>query len=505
MLKFAATEKSIAAHKSGCLLVGAHRRRGKPVLSAAALQGDRAANGLLSEVVRRGDFKADAGSAITLHLQSGPHQRIILAGFGDENAEAGVRNSDPDNTARRGMEAAFAQLRKSGAETALSALSAQMDENALLCEVSAAARNLQKYRPGAWGKNPPADVRVDFAVSGKARRATFSRAAAAAEGGCLARHLAEQPGNVCDPPFLSKTANWLAKNAGLKTTVFEEKRIRELKMGGLLAVARGSVKPPQFIIMSHRGGPSKSPPVVLVGKGVTFDTGGISLKPGAAMDEMKFDMGGAASVFGAMLFCARAKLPMNVVGVVPACENMPDGAALKPGDVITAMNGKTIEVLNTDAEGRLILADALFYASRNFNPSAMVDMATLTGACVVALGREASGLMSADDSLANELLDAGSAVADPAWRLPMWGAHQRLLKSEYADMGNIGGREAGTLSAGRFLQNFVGETKSWAHLDIAGTAWTKTKRATGRPVDLLAEFLHRRAARGERGGKDGKK
>lgn len=217
------------------------------------------------------------------------------------------------------------------------------------------------------------------------------------------------------------------------------------------------------------------------------------------MDEMKFDMSGAAAVFGTMLFCARARLPLNVVGVVPACENMPDGAALKPGDVITAMNGKTIEVLNTDAEGRLILADALTYAARHLNPRAMIDAATLTGACVVALGREASGLMSPDDGLAGELLAAGEAVGDPAWRLPIWDAHQRLLKSEYADMANIGGREGGALSAGRFLQNFIGEVRCWAHLDIAGSAWTKDKRSTGRPVDLLAEFLHRCAT------KDGKK
>ena len=484
MLKFTATEKSVADRKSGCLLVAAARQGGKAALSNHAKQADHAANGLLSEIIRRGDFKAEAGTAVIIHLQKSQHQRIILAGFGDET---------PDS-ARRGVDAAFALLRKSKADNALSALSAEKNQNALLHEVPAAARQLQKFQHGPWGKNPPCPVRMEFALPGKSHRAAFARAAAAAEGGCLARHLAEQPGNICDPAFLAKTANWLGKNTELKTWTLEEKRIRELKMGGLLAVARGSAKPPKFILMSHNGG-GKTRPVALVGKGVTFDSGGISLKPGAAMDEMKFDMSGAAAVFGAMLFCARAKLPLNVVGVVPACENMPDGAALKPGDVITAMNGKTIEVLNTDAEGRLILADALFYAAKNFNPAAIIDAATLTGACVVALGREASGLMSPDDALADELLQSGEATGDPAWRLPLWPAHQRLLKSEYADMANIGGREAGTLTAGRFLQNFIGETKSWAHLDIAGSAWTKTKRATGRPVDLLAEFLHRRAAK----------
>ena len=481
MLKFAATDKSVLARKSGCLLLGAVRRRDKPVLSAPAATADRALNGMLSELVRRGDFRAKGGDATTLHLREFPHQRIILAGFGD---------GDPDGV-KLGMNAAFAALKSSGADSALSALSAEMDDRAAMMEVSAAARTLRKFHSGPWKKVPPCFGRLEFAAAGKSRRAVVSRAVAAAEGASLARHLAEQPGNVCDPEFLANTARDLAKSDGLKVRVMDEKKIRELKMGGLLAVSRGSARPPRFILMEHRGGAS-SPPVALVGKGVTFDTGGISLKPGAAMDEMKFDMSGAASVFGAMLFCARAKLPLNVVGAVPACENMPDGAAMKPGDVITAMNGKTIEILNTDAEGRLILADALAYVSRNYKPAAMVDIATLTGACVIALGREASGLMSPDDSLANELLTAGDATGDYAWRLPIWEAHQRLLKSEYADMSNIGGREGGALSAGRFLQNFIGETTAWAHLDIAGSGWTKAKKATGRPVDLLSEFLYRR-------------
>ncbi|MBE8158959.1 MAG: leucyl aminopeptidase, partial [Betaproteobacteria bacterium] len=247
--------------------------------------------------------------------------------------------------------------------------------------------------------------------------------------------------------------------------------------------------PPKMIIMEYKG--AAGAPVMLVGKGVTFDSGGISLKPAAAMDEMKFDMGGAAAVFGAMLACARMRLPLHAAAVVPSCENMPGGRALKPGDVIRAMNGKTIEVLNTDAEGRLILADALSYCAR-YKPAAVVDAATLTGACVIALGRCMSGLMSADDGLADELAAAGKAAGDECWRLPLGGKYTEQLKSDYADLANIGGREGGAVTAACFLSNFA-EGQKWAHLDIAGTAWDAKKRATGRPTALLARFLMGRA------------
>ena len=271
--------------------------------------------------------------------------------------------------------------------------------------------------------------------------------------------------------------------------VLDEKRMKALGMGALLSVSRGSAQPAKLIVMTYRGGGARQKPVVFVGKGLTFDAGGISIKPAAQMDEMKYDMCGGASVFGAMAACLELQLPINFIGIVPASENLPDGDANKPGDIVTSLSGQTIEVLNTDAEGRLILCDALTYAER-FKPAAVVDIATLTGACVVALGGQASGLMSNDDALADALLSAGLDSGDRAWRLPIWEEYQEQLKSNFADMANIGGREAGAITAGCFLARFT-KGLSWAHLDIAGTAWLggKEKGATGRPVPLLTQFL----------------
>jgi len=269
--------------------------------------------------------------------------------------------------------------------------------------------------------------------------------------------------------------------------------MKRLGMGSLLSVAAGSNEPPKLIVMEYKGGPRSQAPTALVGKGVTFDTGGISLKPGGAMDEMKFDMCGAASVFGSMLACAKMALPLNVVGLVPATENMPSGTATKPGDIVTSMDGQTIEILNTDAEGRLILCDALTYA-KQFEPDAMVDIATLTGACVVALGGPATGLFSNDQDLANDLLAAGESTGDRAWQMPIWDEYDDMLKSNFADMANIGGREAGAVTAACFLARFT-KDRRWAHLDIAGSAWLKgkAKGSTGRPVRLLMEYLGTRA------------
>ena len=275
--------------------------------------------------------------------------------------------------------------------------------------------------------------------------------------------------------------------------MLEREDMEKLGMGSFLSVARGSHQPPKFIVMQYKGGKAKAKPVVLVGKGITFDTGGISLKPAAEMDEMKFDMCGAASVLGTFKAIAQMGLPINVVGLVPTTENMPGGGATKPGDVVTSMSGQTIEVLNTDAEGRLILCDALTYAER-FKPECVIDIATLTGACVVALGKIPSGLLANDDELAAEILKRGTESGDRAWQLPLWDEYQELLKSNFADMGNIGGRYAGTITAACFLARFTKAYK-WAHLDIAGTAWKSgaEKGATGRPVPLLTEFLIGRA------------
>jgi len=265
--------------------------------------------------------------------------------------------------------------------------------------------------------------------------------------------------------------------------------MEKLGMGALLSVAKGSRQPPYLIVMEYKGGPRNAKPVALVGKGLTFDAGGISIKPAAAMDEMKYDMCGGASVFGTLKAAAELKLPINVVGVVPTSENLPDGAANKPGDIVTSMSGQTIEILNTDAEGRLILCDALTYVER-FEPTAVVDIATLTGACVIALGGQASGLLGNNETLVQRLLDSGKAAGDRAWQLPLWDEYQEQLKSNFADMANIGGREAGTITAACFLSRYTKEYH-WAHLDIAGTAWKGggEKGSTGRPVPLLTRFL----------------
>ncbi len=315
---------------------------------------------------------------------------------------------------------------------------------------------------------------------------------AIAEGMALAKELGNLPGNICTPAHLAEAALDLGRRFRLKVDVLERKDMEKLGMGALLSVARGSHQPPKLIVMHYRGGKPKDKPVVLVGKGITFDTGGISLKPAAEMDEMKFDMCGAASVLGTFQALARMALPINVVGIVPTTENMPGGSATKPGDVVTSMSGQTIEVLNTDAEGRLILCDALTYAER-FKPACVIDVATLTGACVIALGKIPSGLMSNDDALARELQECGDASGDRAWQLPLWEEYQELLKSNFADMGNIGGRYGGAITAACFLSRFTKRYK-WAHLDIAGTAWLsgEAKGATGRPVPLLSEFLLRR-------------
>jgi leucyl aminopeptidase len=276
---------------------------------------------------------------------------------------------------------------------------------------------------------------------------------------------------------------------GIKITVLETADLENLGMGSFLSVARGSREPPKLIVLEYTQGRDSEPPIALVGKGITFDSGGISIKPAAQMDEMKFDMCGAASVLGALKAVAELRLPLNLVGIVPSCENMPSGNANKPGDIVTSMSGQTIEVLNTDAEGRLILCDALTYAER-FKPAAVVDIATLTGACVIALGAQATGLLSNHEGLARELLNAGKESYDRAWQLPLWQEYQKSLDSNFADIANIGGREAGTITAACFLSRFAKKFK-WAHLDIAGTAWKggKEKGATGRPVPLLTQFL----------------
>jgi leucyl aminopeptidase len=301
--------------------------------------------------------------------------------------------------------------------------------------------------------------------------------------------LGNLPPNICTPTYLGKKAQELGKDHGIKVEVLDQKQIEKLKMGSFLGVAKGSRQPPKFIVLQHNKGKKNHKPIVLVGKGITFDAGGISIKPAGDMDEMKYDMCGAASVLGTFKTIGLLNLPMNIIGIIPTCENLPDGLALKPGDILTSMSGQTIEVLNTDAEGRLILCDALTYAER-FNPEVVIDIATLTGACVIALGHHASGLYSNDDKLAKDLESAGQISMDRAWHMPLWEDYQSQLDSNFADMANIGGRAGGSITAACFLSRFAKKYK-WAHLDIAGTAWKsgKAKGATGRPVGLLMHYI----------------
>lgn len=318
---------------------------------------------------------------------------------------------------------------------------------------------------------------------------------AVAKGVKLAKDLGNLPGNICTPSYLAKQARKLGKSYDIKITIHHQKQMEKLGMNALLSVARGSREAPKLITMEYRGTTAKSAPIVLVGKGLTFDAGGISLKPAASMDEMKYDMCGAASVFGAVVAAAELRLPLHLIAIIPSSENLPDGAANKPGDIVKSMSGQTIEILNTDAEGRLILCDALTYAER-FKPAVIVDVATLTGACIVALGSHASGLFANDDALADELFEAGEQCQDKTWRMPIWSEYQQQLKSNFADIANIGGRNAGAVTAACFLARFTKKQK-WAHLDIAGTAWRSgsQKGSTGRPVPLLTQFLINRGRR----------
>jgi leucyl aminopeptidase len=333
-------------------------------------------------------------------------------------------------------------------------------------------------------------VAAENARAAKSMTAGLEAGAALGSGLALARDLANLPPNICTPTYIGSRAESLGKEwPRIKTRVFDEKSIKDLKMGAFLAVTQGSAQPPRLIVCEYRGAKKAGAPICLVGKGITFDSGGISLKDPPAMDEMKFDMSGAATVLGAVRAAAELALPINVVAIIAACENMPSGGAVKPSDIVTSMSGQTVEILNTDAEGRLVLCDAITY-SRRYKPAAVIDVATLTGACVVALGAHFSGLMSNDEALADELTAAGARADDRAWRMPIGDEYAEQLKSNFADLANVGGREGGACTAATFLSKFAKDL-TWAHLDVAGTAWLggSQKGSTGRPVALLVDFL----------------
>jgi len=480
--------------KTGVMIVGVFADGALPP-AAQALDG--AAQGKLSALIKRGDLDEAAGSTLMLHDVPGiTAERVLLVGLGK-------KDTYNDRAFRDAVGAAAKVIASGNAESAAVALSSDLPGRSLAWRVQTAARIFADaaYRFDVPRQNKDAKSRgakqlvllvgkVDAEVE-----TAMSRGAAIAEGMALTKDLNNLGGNVCNPQYLADTAVALGKQFGFAVEVLERADMEKLGMGSFLSVGQASYSPCKMIVLHHKGGAASAPPVVLVGKGITFDTGGVSLKPGANLDEMKFDMSGAGSVIGVFNTISRMKLPLNVIGVVAAAENMPGGNASRPGDVVRSMAGITIEILNTDAEGRLLLCDALTYSER-FKPACVIDIATLTGACVIALGSHASGLMANDDALAAELLACGTDTGDRAWQLPLWDDYMPQLKSNFADMSNLGGPPGGAITGALFLSRFA-KTYKWAHLDVAGTAWKsgKDKGSTGRPVPLLTQFLVGRAGK----------
>ncbi len=443
----------------------------------------------VAEAIKHGDLVLKPGKSAYLRQVPGVKApRVAVAVAKDSSARAVKAAAAAGIALVKGLGVKHLAVLVAGGEAPAEHIAAQAE--ALATCAADAVYVYRSTKPSA--AEAPALAKLTLLADKGATAAAaagLARGAAIAEGVALARELANLPPNHCTPTLLAAEARKMAKAQGLKIEVLDQKQIAALGMGSFLAVAQGSDEPPKFIVMHYSGAAKTVAPLVLVGKGITFDSGGISLKPGEGMDEMKFDMGGAASVVGTMRAVAQLKPKLNVIGVIAACENMPSGRALKPGDVVTSMSGQTIEVLNTDAEGRLILCDALTYVER-FKPAAVVDIATLTGACVVALGAVHSGMFSPDEDLAADLLAAGHAALDTCWRLPLDEDYDDLLKSNFADMANIGGRAGGAITAAMFLKRFTAKLR-WAHLDIAATAWKSgaAKGATGRPVGLLTHWV----------------
>ncbi len=452
---------------------------------------DKPVAALLADAVKQGDFEFKAGRCLYLHRPSGVKAaRLSFVVAADGSAKAFKTALVTAIGPLKGLGVVKLAVASVGGE-ALTAAHAE----ALVAAVGDTVYLYRHTKPSAAAAPKLASV-VLLAAKAQAAAVTrgLSQGQAVVAGVNLARECANRPGNHATPSYLANEAKKLGKQFGFKVEVFDRKQIAKIGMGSFLAVAQGSEEPPRFIVIHYSGAAKTQAPIVLVGKGITFDSGGISLKPGAEMDEMKYDMGGAASVLGTLRAIGELQPKVNVVALIPSCENMPSGSAVKPGDVVTSLSGQTIEILNTDAEGRLILCDALTYAER-FKPAAVIDVATLTGACVVALGHHHSGLFSSDDTLAGDLLAASRSALDPAWRMPLDDEYDEGLKSHYADMANIGGRAGGAITAAKFLQRYTAKY-AWAHLDIAGTAWKSgaAKGATGRPVALLTHFVLGRAA-----------
>jgi leucyl aminopeptidase len=495
-LKFTLAADAPEAAAVPSIVLGIHEDR---ALTPAALRIDEKSGGAIRRLIESGDATGKTGSTTVLFGIAGvAAPRIVLVGLGEQKKlDAAAFHRAAGESAR-----ALKALPIDRAVSYLTEVDVPGRDAAWKLRTAALAADAQTYRytatfkPKEKSKTPQIES-IAFAGIAPDRAAdrALAEAQAIANGVRFARELGNLPPNICNPAYIAAQAKTIADaHAGVTLEVLERDAMQKLGMGSLLGVSQGSANPPKLIVLRWNGGKKDEKPYALVGKGITFDSGGISLKPGPGMEEMKFDMCGAAGVLGAFVAAVELELALNLVCIVPAVENMPDGNSYRPSDILTSMSGLTIEVLNTDAEGRLILCDALTYAQK-FEPQVIIDAATLTGACVVALGKHASGLMTKDDELAAQLLKSGNDTMDRAWRLPLWDDYQQQLESGFADVANIGGKYAGAITAGCFLSRFVNGCR-WAHLDIAGTAWEEGRKglATGRPVSLLTQYLIDRAA-----------
>lgn len=476
--------------ETDCIIVGIYENQ---QLSPSATSVDNLNQGIIKRLIDRGDIKGKNSETLLINYLPGcSFERIVLLGLGE-------KDKITSKLYRKALAAAVSTIKKTKIKSASCTLididvinhDEQWKTRQIIEVFNDAIYQYRETKPSEKSKIKLQKLQINVTAETKQlAESGLQQGTAIAKGIASTKFLADLPGNICTPSYLADWATNLAeKQDKLTVEILEESELESLGMGSFLSVSQGSRQPAKLIVLDYQGGLKDGKPVVLVGKGLTFDAGGISLKPGAGMDEMKYDMCGGASVFGALQAASEMDLAINIIGIVPSSENLPDGKANKPGDVVTSMAGLTIEILNTDAEGRLILCDALTYAKK-FNPEVVIDLATLTGACLVALGRVPSGLLGNDDELCNDLISASETACDSLWRLPLWEEYHELLKSSFADLANIGGRDAGTITAACFLSRFT-EDYRWAHLDIAGTAWRtgSKKGATGRPVSLLSQYL----------------
>ncbi|MFC6441078.1 leucyl aminopeptidase [Pseudobowmanella zhangzhouensis] len=495
-MEFSVKSGSPEKQRSACIVVGVFEPRR---LTPVAEQLDEISGGYISNLIRRGDLEGKADQMLLLHhIPNVLSERVLLVGCGKER-ELDERQykqivaktiSTLNETGSMESVCFLTELHVKGRDTYWKVRQAvETTQASLYTFDQLKSKKSDQRRPlRKLVFNVP--TRRELSIGERA----ITHGLAVAEGMKTTRDVANMPPNICNPQYLHDQAAKLAEQySPLSIERVGEAQMQELGMNAYLAVGRGSENESVMTIMRYEGGSQNQAPIVLVGKGLTFDSGGISIKPGEGMDEMKYDMGGAAGVLGTMHAIAALNLPLNVIGVLAGCENMPDGKSYRPGDILTTMSGQTVEVLNTDAEGRLVLCDTLTYVER-FEPELVIDVATLTGACVIALGKYATGLLSSHNPLAHELLNASEQSGDRAWRLPLWDEYQEQIESPFADMSNLGGRPAGTITAACFLSRFT-RKYNWAHLDIAGTAWNsgKNKGATGRPVPMLTQFLINRA------------